>query len=154
MSAKVDEDFRTGNLALLKNEANSMHIVMITEKIGFYNYDACQQFAKIAFNGSPFADSPLIKLAPVQVDNGVIYEGEWVKSNPPCIRMGRGVQRWPDGSRYEGYWREGQAWGPGRLIHANGDCYEGIWREGQACGQGIYVHADGSRYIGEFYADN
>ena len=65
MSAKVDEDFRTGNLALLKNEANSMHIVMITEKIGFYDYDACLPFAKIAFNGSPFADSPLIKLAPV-----------------------------------------------------------------------------------------
>lgn len=68
--------------------------------------------------------------------------------------MGRGVQLWPDGSRYEGFWKDGKACGPGRLIHANGDCYEGLWKDGQACGQGVYVHADSSRYIGEFYADN
>ena len=74
----------------MKNE-NNMNVVMITNKIGFYDYESCSPFARIAFNGSPFADSPLIKLAPVKVDGGFLYEGEWVKFDPPAIRMGRGV---------------------------------------------------------------
>ena len=57
-------------------------MIAITNKIGFYDYDACFPFAKIAFNGSSFAESPLIKLSALQVDHGVFYEGEWVKSEP------------------------------------------------------------------------
>lgn len=134
-------------------------MALISSRLGPYNYDACATFAKHAFQGSHYAGKPLVKRSVTDVGGGILYEGEWVKTpfslkeQLPQVRMGRGVQLWPDGSRYEGFWREGQACGPGRLIHANGDCYEGIWREGQACGQGIYVHADGSRYIGEFYAD-
>ena len=73
-----------------------------------------------------------MKRSVVDIDEGVLYEGEWVHSDqlPYGIRMGRGVQLWPDGSRYEGYWKDGKANGPGRLLHVNGDCYEGIWREG------------------------
>ena len=74
-------------------------------------------------------DAELVKRSVVQVENGILYEGEWVK-NQDRIRMGRGAQLWPDGSRYEGYWLDGKACGPGRLIHANGDCYEGLWRDG------------------------
>ena len=41
------------------------------------------------------------------------------------IRWGRGVQIYNDGSRYEGQWRNDQASGYGRLIHATGDVYIG-----------------------------
>lgn len=39
------------------------------------------------------------------------------------MRWGRGKQHWPDGSVYEGYWRNHTANGKGRLIHADGDAY-------------------------------
>ena len=41
------------------------------------------------------------------------------------IRQGKGRQIWPDGSMYEGWWKENKANGKGRLIHADGDVYDG-----------------------------
>lgn len=41
------------------------------------------------------------------------------------MRHGTGVQRWPDGSMYEGMWRDDVATGLGRFTFANGDIYEG-----------------------------
>jgi hypothetical protein len=38
-------------------------------------------------------------------------------------RDGLGVQLWPDGSKYEGMWRDGKCSGMGRMTHANGDIY-------------------------------
>lgn len=32
--------------------------------------------------------------------NGVVYTGEWKNEN----RHGFGVQIWPDGAKYEGFW--------------------------------------------------
>ena len=43
------------------------------------------------------------------------------------MREGKGRQIWPDGSMYEGWWRDNKANGKGRLIHADGDVYEGEW---------------------------
>ena len=40
---------------------------------------------------------------------------------------GKGIQIWPDGSQYEGYWKDNMAHGQGRLIHGDGDVYEGNW---------------------------
>ncbi len=37
------------------------------------------------------------------------------------------MQKWPDGSLYEGYWVNGMANGRGRMIHADGNYYEGDW---------------------------
>ena len=51
----------------------------------------------------------------VQFDNGIIYQGQWNVIEE--TKDGRGVQVWPDGSKYEGYWRDNQANGQGRLIH-------------------------------------
>jgi hypothetical protein len=36
---------------------------------------------------------------------GIHYEGEWILGTN--IREGRGVQLWPDGSRYEGNFKGG-----------------------------------------------
>ena len=54
-------------------------------------------------------------------------------------RQGQGVQIWPDGSMYEGWWKDNKANGKGRLIHADGDIYDGYWREDKAHGFGFTV---------------
>lgn len=69
------------------------------------------------------------------------------------VRQGKGVQIWPDGSMYEGWWKDNKANGKGRLIHADGDIYDGYWREDKAHGFGIYSHLDGAKYEGEWKED-
>ena len=34
---------------------------------------------------------------------------------------------WPDGSMYEGWWKDDKMYGEGRIIHADGDVYDGTW---------------------------
>jgi len=82
-------------------------------------------------------------------DNGIIYFGQWAYGE----KNGKGVQVWPDGSKFEGNWKNGQANGKGRLIHADGDVYFGDWVEDKAQGLGIYYHMDGTIYEGEWYDD-
>jgi hypothetical protein len=36
-----------------------------------------------------------------------------------------GIQIWPDGAKYEGYWRDNVAHGRGRFHHIDGDVYDG-----------------------------
>eukprot|EP01022_Parablepharisma_sp_SALTPOND_P012973 TRINITY_DN1691_c0_g1_i1.p2 TRINITY_DN1691_c0_g1~~TRINITY_DN1691_c0_g1_i1.p2 ORF type:complete len:424 (+),score=44.61 TRINITY_DN1691_c0_g1_i1:5377-6648(+) len=87
---------------------------------------------------------------PIELDNGAIYMGQWDKYGK---REGRGIQIWPDGSKYTGYWRNDKANGKGRLIHADGDVYEGQWLNDKAHGHGTYIHVDGSLYKGEWKED-
>ena len=60
------------------------------------------------------------------------------------FRDGRGKQIWPDGSLYEGFWKNDKANGKGRLIHSDGDVYEGDWVNDKAEGTGVYTHMDGA----------
>ena len=60
------------------------------------------------------------------------------------IRQGKGRQIWPDGSMYEGWWKDNKANGKGRLIHADGDVYDGMWLDDKAHGYGVYRHLDGA----------
>ena len=63
------------------------------------------------------------------LENGAVYQGEWlVLPNGESQKDGRGVQIWPDGSRYDGFWVNEEAQGYGRLVHANGDVYEGEFK--------------------------
>ncbi len=39
------------------------------------------------------------------------------------MREGKGTQIWPDGTKYEGDWKDNSAWGYGKFIHRNGDYY-------------------------------
>jgi len=59
----------------------------------------------------------------VALENGARYAGEWLVGQ--SVREGRGMQVWPDGSIYEGYWKASKTTGHGRLIHADGDVYDG-----------------------------
>lgn len=69
------------------------------------------------------------------------------------IKHGFGVQAWPNGSIYIGFFSNGQRHHHGRLIFENGDYYEGEWQFGKANGYGKYVHEDGTVYEGEFIED-
>ena len=80
-----------------------------------------------------------------------VYLGEWLVGKN--IREGRGIQVWPDGSLYEGYWQNNQANGTGRLLHKDGDVYQGEWKDDKAHGFGYYFHQDGSFYRG-FWAND
>ncbi|CAG9332185.1 unnamed protein product [Blepharisma stoltei] len=102
-----------------------------------YNYD---------FNDP----APRVKKGPVQLDNGAIYIGEW---SDRWERHGKGIQVWPDGSKYEGYWMHDRANGKGRLIHNDGDVYEGDWVDDKAHGHGNYRHTDGATYDGQWQDD-
>ena len=47
------------------------------------------------------------------------YKGTW-RGN---LKEGHGVQKWPDGSVYEGDWIKNEANGKGKFTYANGDVY-------------------------------
>jgi hypothetical protein len=87
---------------------------------------------------------------PYELENGSVYQGMWSLDG---LRHGKGMQIWPDGACYEGYWKNDMAYGKGRLIHADGDVYEGEWLNDKAHGKGTYVHMDGARYTGDWYDD-
>ena len=55
------------------------------------------------------------------------------------MRSGYGVQEWPDGSKYHGYWENDKANGKGKLYHASGDIYDGEWKDDKANGKGVYM---------------
>ena len=69
------------------------------------------------------------------------------------VRLGKGMQIWPDGSMYEGWWQDNKANGRGRLIHADGDVYDGEWLDDMAHGFGVYCHLDGAKYEGYWEND-
>ena len=80
-----------------------------------------------------------------------LYYGEWdVDKN---LKHGRGIQIWPDGAKYIGYWQNDKACGKGKLYHSDGDIYEGDWLNDKPNGYGIYTHKDGTRYEGEWKDD-
>lgn len=71
---------------------------------------------------------------------------------PPLLRKSH---VWPDGSRYDGEWLNGQAHGYGVMIWSHnspwpGDRYEGEWSRGMLDGTGTYDHADGTRLEGNW----
>jgi hypothetical protein len=72
-----------------------------------------------------------------------------------CVTVctdGRGVMLYPDGSTYNGEWKDGKRHGKGILIYADGRRYEGKFADDQLHGEGIITLPDG-RLI-ESYWDN
>ena len=49
--------------------------------------------------------------------------GQWKDE----MRHGYGSQTWPDGAKYEGYWKDNKTCGKGKFWHANGDFFEGMY---------------------------
>lgn len=94
---------------------------------------------------------PKIIVGPQEIEENAIYYGHW---NPITNeRHGFGMQLWPDGSKYIGYWKNDKADGKGRLIHHDGDVYIGDWKDDMTHGYGEYTDASGMKYKGQWRND-
>jgi len=60
------------------------------------------------------------------------------------------VKEFPDGSKYEGKWKDGEKHGQGTLTSPGGDKYVGKFKNGAFHGQGVCTYVDGTKYVGEF----
>jgi hypothetical protein len=77
----------------------------------------------------------------MQCENGAQYSGQVRKDNSQ--KDGYGIQIWPDGAKYSGYWTQDKTNGFGRYEHLNGDIYSGEWLNDVAHGLGIYHSSNG-----------
>jgi hypothetical protein len=118
----------------------SSNVAKLEEKMGEFVYK----------NDENYDSVNLIEKGPFMLDNQTAYKGQWSKAG---LRQGRGLQIWPDGSKYIGYWNEDKADKYGRLIHADGGLYEGAWCDDEAHGLGKYLNIDGSEYQGDWRHD-
>lgn len=65
---------------------------------------------------------------------------------------GKGIKTWPDGRRYEGSFKRGEACGEGYFTCPSGESYMGTWVENRRHGQGELVLPRGQgTYTGEFH---
>ena len=56
---------------------------------------------------------------------------------------------YPDGSRYQGNWNEGDKSGEGSYFYSNGDLFQGIWKNDMKDGDGVYHYTQtGSKFAG------
>ena len=75
---------------------------------------------------------------------------------PPCQgsdttkwRNCYGTYIWPDGDKYVGDWKDGQASGQGTFTGANGDKHIGQFRDGKQNGQGTFFFLGDSPWKGD-----
>ena len=67
------------------------------------------------------------------------------------VKEGYGIQVWPDGHKYLGYWKDNKYHDKGRLRYPDGEKYEGFWKEGIRHGVGMYTSVDFTQfYEGEW----
>ena len=99
----------------------------------------------------PLNDGVKVIRKPTQLtETGVLYSGEWDEEGN---KHGRGVQLWPDGAKYYGYWIKNKVNKRGKLVHREGDIYEGEWLNDKAEGFGIYTSLNGTKYEGYWVGD-
>ena len=91
------------------------------------------------------------KKEPLKLENNIIYYGEWDMNF--FTKHGRGIQIWPDGSYYKGYWENNKAEGKGQFIHSTGDIYIGNWHNNKRYGKGVYQSKFGMQYNGYWKND-
>ena len=93
----------------------------------------------------------LEKHEPLKLEGNIIYYGEWDMNF--FTKHGRGLQIWPDGSYYKGYWENNKAEGKGLFIHSTGDIYIGNWHNNKRNGKGVYQSKLGMQYNGYWKND-
>ena len=68
-------------------------------------------------------------------------------------KEGFGMLYLPDGSRFEGFFKQDEMSGKGRLVNSEGFYYEGDFKNNKANGYGKYVNIDGTSYVGFWHDD-
>ena len=81
--------------------------------------------------------------------DGTKYDGEWKDGN----KHGKGIFTWPDGEKYEGEWKDGKFHGRGIYTWPDGTKYDGEWKDDKKHGKGVYTFHSGAKYEGEFKDD-
>ena len=69
------------------------------------------------------------------------------------IKHGKGIMKWPEGSKYIGELKNDFAEGKGVFYHANGDMYIGELLQDKAHGYGAKIKSSGRRYEGYWEMD-
>ena len=78
--------------------------------------------------------------------DGSVYEGEWKDD----IRNGYGKMTWPGGRVYEGQLQKSIRNGIGKMTWPDGSVYEGEWKDGIRNGYGKMTWPDGRVYEGQY----
>lgn len=115
---------------------NHEHVLKTIELLGLFNWNLAVSVITLLDLENP---KTRIQRPLVTLDDGSIYQGEWdEKTN---LKDGKGIQIWPDGSRYDGLWVDDQAEGYGRLISVSSQVvYEGYWKGDKKQGTGLEIH--------------
>ena len=82
--------------------------------------------------------------------NGIRYEGTVNRKKLP---HGLGCIIYPNGSRYDGLWKDGKKDGKGKQIFSVSEQYDGEWKANKKEGKGIYAFSNGDLYDG-FYSND
>ncbi len=64
---------------------------------------------------------------------------------------GKGIYAYPDGSRYDGFFRNGKPDQHGTFSYPNGDRYRGEFKNGYPHGTGTMYHATGNKKSGRWF---
>ena len=79
----------------------------------------------------------------------LFYKGDSMNSLP----HGKGVLKFPDGSKYFGEFKKGQIYGYGKFNFTDGGVYEGRFVNGLRHGHGVSMPSLGGKYVGEWKND-
>lgn len=118
----------------------------VLKKLGDFKYNNSKEEEPFGLDAKNIEKRKMVTF-----DHGIKYLGEWNKITE--LKEGKGLQIWPDGSQYEGFWKRNMANGRGRLVHSDGDVYIGDWVDDKAHGYGVYLHYDGAKYEGYWVND-
>ena len=78
--------------------------------------------------------------------DGTKYEGEWKNGK----RHGHGMWTKPNGLTYVGEWKDDKPNGQGTLTLPNGRKHKGEWKDGKRHGPGVEIQADGTKLYGKW----
>lgn len=70
-----------------------------------------------------------------------------------CVKIGKGVFKYKDGSKYTGDWKSNSKNGQGTFVFPDGSVYEGGFKHHKFNGKGKYTGSDGKTMKGT-WVDN
>jgi hypothetical protein len=86
--------------------------------------------------------------------NGSVYTGTVTDGDEYYIRNGVGKMTWPDGTEYDGDWKDDEQNGRGKITWPDGRVYEGEWKDDNMHGRGKHTWPDGKVYEGVLKDNN